>query len=154
MLRHMSCFQTLVALCSGEAECYASIREACTSLGIQSHKPRLDDRNSDTDLQRQFSGKECCKKAWNWRTSETLADTALMAAEPNSSWPLEVGGRCRRTESSGHTHVTSARSQNARVVRVCWSVLDKFVMDVTTVNRSRQTRISGFLSSCSHSRLG
>ena len=37
LLRHMSCLQTLVALSSGEAECYALIRGACTSLGIQSH---------------------------------------------------------------------------------------------------------------------
>ena len=35
-LRHMSCLQTLVALSSGEAEYYALIRGAYTSLGIQS----------------------------------------------------------------------------------------------------------------------
>ena len=33
----MSCLQTLVALSSGNAEYYALIRGACTSLGIQSH---------------------------------------------------------------------------------------------------------------------
>ena len=37
LLRHMSFLQTLVALSSGEAEYYALIRGACTSLGIQSH---------------------------------------------------------------------------------------------------------------------
>ena len=37
LLRHMSCLQTLVALSCGEAEYYALIRGACTSLGIQSH---------------------------------------------------------------------------------------------------------------------
>ena len=37
LLRHMSCLQTLVALSCGEAEYYAFIRGACTSLGIQSH---------------------------------------------------------------------------------------------------------------------
>ena len=37
LLRHMSCLQTVVALSSGEADYYALIREACTSLGIQSH---------------------------------------------------------------------------------------------------------------------
>ena len=37
LLGHMSCLQTLVALSSGEAEYYALIRGACTSLGIQSH---------------------------------------------------------------------------------------------------------------------
>ena len=37
LLRHMSCLQTLVAVSSGEAEYYALIRGACTSLGIQSH---------------------------------------------------------------------------------------------------------------------
>ena len=37
LLRHMSCLQTLVALSSGEAEYYALLRGACTSLGIQSH---------------------------------------------------------------------------------------------------------------------
>ena len=35
--RHKSGLQTLVALSSGEAEYYALIRGACTSLGIQSH---------------------------------------------------------------------------------------------------------------------
>ena len=37
LLRHMSCLQTLVALSCGDAEYYALIREASTSLGIQSH---------------------------------------------------------------------------------------------------------------------
>ena len=37
LLRLMSRLQTLVALSSGEAENYASIRGACTSLGIQLH---------------------------------------------------------------------------------------------------------------------
>ena len=37
LLRHMSWLQTLVALSSGEAEYFALIRGACTSLGIQSH---------------------------------------------------------------------------------------------------------------------
>ena len=37
LLRHMSCLQTLVALSSEEAEYYAFIRGACTSLGKQSH---------------------------------------------------------------------------------------------------------------------
>ena len=37
LLRHMSCLQTLVALSNGEAEYYALIRGACTSLGTQSH---------------------------------------------------------------------------------------------------------------------
>ena len=35
LLRHMSCLQTLFALSSGEADYYALIRGACTSLGIQ-----------------------------------------------------------------------------------------------------------------------
>ena len=37
LLRHMSCLQTLDAPSGGEAEYYALIRGACTSLGIQSH---------------------------------------------------------------------------------------------------------------------
>ena len=37
LMRHVSCLQTLVALSSEEAEYYALIRGACTSLGIQSH---------------------------------------------------------------------------------------------------------------------
>ena len=32
LLKHMSCLQTLIALSSGEAEYYALIRGACTSL--------------------------------------------------------------------------------------------------------------------------
>ena len=62
-----------------------------------------------------------CKKTWNWRTSETLADTTLVAAKPSSSWSLEVGCRRRRAESSRHAHETIARSQDSRVVRTCWS---------------------------------
>ena len=58
MLRHMSCLQTLVALSSGEAEYYTLIRGACASFGNSIALPRLDDRNSDTDLQRQFTGRE------------------------------------------------------------------------------------------------
>ena len=37
LLRHMSRLQSLVAISSGEAEYYALIRGACTSLGVQSH---------------------------------------------------------------------------------------------------------------------
>ena len=37
LLSHMSYLQTFVALSSGEAEYYALIRGAGTSLGIQSH---------------------------------------------------------------------------------------------------------------------
>ena len=37
---------------------------------------------------------------WNWRASETFADTTLMAAESSGSWSLEIGCRCRRAESS------------------------------------------------------
>ena len=40
---HVSCLQTLLALLSGDAEYKALIGGACTSLGIQSHLPRLDD---------------------------------------------------------------------------------------------------------------
>ena len=61
---------------------------------------------------------------WNWRTSRTLADPPLMVAELDSSWPLEVGCRCRRAESSGHTHETIAKTQDSRSVRTCWSALE------------------------------
>ena len=61
--RHMSCLQTLVALSSDSR----SVHELGNSITL----PRLD----------QFSSKECRKKTWNWRTSETFADTTLMAAE-------------------------------------------------------------------------
>ena len=37
LLSHMSCLQTLAALSNGEAEYYALIRGACTSLVIESH---------------------------------------------------------------------------------------------------------------------
>ena len=37
LLRHVSCLQTLVASSSGDAEYYALIRGACTSLGTRSH---------------------------------------------------------------------------------------------------------------------
>ena len=42
LLRHMSCLQTLVALSSGEAEYYALIQGACTSLGLQEHEELED----------------------------------------------------------------------------------------------------------------
>ena len=35
--RHMSCLRTIVALSSGEAECHALIRGACTNMELQSH---------------------------------------------------------------------------------------------------------------------
>ena len=37
LLRHMSCLRTLIGFSRGEAEYYALIRGACTSLEIQSH---------------------------------------------------------------------------------------------------------------------
>ena len=121
LLRHMSCLQTLVALSSGQAEYYGLIRGACSSLGIQS---KYQDWMIDVRIHIYsdiFGSEECCKKTWNWRTSETLADTTLMAVEPSSSWPLEVGCRCKRAESSRHAHVTIAWSQDSRMVRTCWS---------------------------------
>ena len=76
---------------------------------------------------------------WNSRTSETLADTTLVAAEPSSYWSLAIGCRCRRAESRGHAHETIARSQDSRVVRTCWSKMvalmhlqgEYIVMDVS-----------------------
>ena len=81
LLRHMSCLQTLVALSSGEAEYCALIRGACTSLGIQSHyQDWMIDVPTQIYSDSSAGSKECCKKTWNWRTSETLADKPLMAA--------------------------------------------------------------------------
>ena len=60
LLRDMSCLQPLVALSSGEAEHYALIRGACTSLGIQSHDQdwMIDvpiQINSDSSAARSFA---------------------------------------------------------------------------------------------------
>ena len=49
--RHMFMFANACCNKSGEAEYYALIRGACTSFGIQSHIPRLDDRCFNTSLQ-------------------------------------------------------------------------------------------------------
>ena len=83
----MSCLQTLVALSSGDAEHYALIRG---KLGNPVALPRLDGR--------QLSSKECGTKTWDWRTSQTLADTSLVAAEPSSFWSYEVARCCRRAK--------------------------------------------------------
>ena len=81
------CVQTLVALSSGDAEHYALIRG---KLGNPVALPRLDGR--------QLSSKECGTKTWDWRTSQTLADTSLVAAEPSSFWSYEVARCCRRAK--------------------------------------------------------
>ena len=120
LLRHMSCLHTLVALSSGEAEYCALTQGACTSLGIQSHYQDWMIDVPIQNLQWQCSSKECRKKMWNWRSSETFADTTLVAAVSSSSWSLEIGCRCRRAESSRHAHEIIARSQDSRVVRRCW----------------------------------
>ena len=91
LLRHMSCLQTLVALSSGEAEYYALIRGACTSLGIQSH---YQDWMTDVPIP-MLSSKECCMKTWNRWTSETFANTSFVVAKSSSAWSLEVGCCCR-----------------------------------------------------------
>ena len=97
LLRHMSCLQTLVAFSCGEAAYYALIRSACTSLGIQSH---YQDWMIDVpiDIYSNSAG------TGNWRTSETLADVSLAAAEPSSTWPFEVWTLLQASQSSRHTH--------------------------------------------------
>ena len=121
LLRHMSCLQTLVAPTSGEAEYHALIRGACTSLGIQDWMVHgIIQINSDSS-----AGRSVCKKTWNRRTSETFADTTLVAAESSSSRSLELGCRCMRAESSRYTHETIARSsgQNMLVKDGCIEAL-------------------------------
>ena len=132
LLRHMSCLQTFVALSSGEAEYYALIR---ARLGIQSH---YQDWIVDVSID-IYSGSSA---AWSvarrrgiGRTSQTLADTPLMAAEPRSSWSLEVGRCRRRATSSGHTHESTARSQDSGVVRTCWS---ETVAAITVMRQQQQ----------------
>ena len=93
------------------------IRGACTSLGSQSH---YQDWMIDVPIQGysdSSAARSVARRTWNRTTSEALADTTLSAAEPSSSWSLEVGCRCRRPESSRHTHETVARSQDSRAVR-------------------------------------
>ena len=50
-----------------------------------------------------------CAETRNWRTSQTVADIPPMAAEPSSSWPLEVGQCPRQAKSSRHTHESVAQ---------------------------------------------
>ena len=91
LLRHMSCLQTLVALASGEAEYYALIRGACTSLGIQS---RYQDWMIDVPIQiysDNSAARSVARRRGNRRTSETFADTSFVVAESSGAWSLEVG---------------------------------------------------------------
>ena len=135
LLRHMSCLQTFVALSSGEAGYYALIRGACTRLGIQSH---YQDWIVDVSID-IYSGSSAARSVARrrgiGRTSQTLADTPLMAAEPRSSWSLEVGRCRRRATSSGHTHESTARSQDSGVVRTCWS---EMVAAITVMRQQQQ----------------
>ena len=125
LLRQMWCLQSLVALSS---------RRSVHELGNSITLPRLDDRCPDTNLQWQFGSKECCKKTWNWRTTETLADTSLVVAEPGGTQSPEVGCCCGWAESSRHTHETIARSQDSRWVRTCWSKIVAAIMMTATAN--------------------
>ena len=102
LLRHMSCLQTLVALSSGKAECYALTRGACASMGIQSH---YQDWMIDVPIQ-IYSDSSAAR---------SVADTPLMVTEPHSSWPFKAGCCRRRAEPSRPTHEINARSQDSRV---------------------------------------
>ena len=95
LLRHMSFLQTLVALSSGEAEYYALIRGACTSLGIQSH---YQDWMIYVPIQiysDSSAARSVARRRGIWRTSETFANTSFVIAESSSTWSLEVGCCCR-----------------------------------------------------------
>ena len=124
LLRHMSCLQTLDAPSGGEAEYYALIRGACTSLGIQSH---YQDWMIDVPIQvySECGCEKCCKTKRNWRTTETFADTSLVVAEPNSSWSLKMGmcsqvSRTQRMCSRNHCQVARfANGQNMLVKDGC-----------------------------------
>ena len=129
LLRHMSCLQTLVALSSGEAEYYALIRGACTSLGIQSHDRCPIQIYSDSSAARSVAR----RRGIGGRLGH-MQTRHLLAAEPSSSWSLEVGCRRRRAESSRHAHETIARSQDSRVVRTCWSKMVAAIMMTATAN--------------------
>ena len=103
LLRHVSCLQTGVAPSTGEAEYYALIRGACTSLGIETH---YQDWMIDVPIQiysDSSAARSVARKTWNWRTSEIFADSTLMAAESSSSWSLEIGCRCRASRIQ-HIH--------------------------------------------------
>ena len=54
-----------------------------------------------------------------------------MVAESSGAWSLEVGCRCRRSESNGYAHEPIAGTQNPRMVRTCWS---EMVAAITTTN--------------------
>ena len=106
LLRHMSCLQTLVALSSGEAECYALIRGACTSLGIQSH---YQDWMIDVPIQ-IYSDSSAARTVARRRG----IGGRLRHLQTRHLWlQVRVGCRCRRAESSRHTHETTAWSQDS-----------------------------------------
>ena len=81
--RHTSCVQTHVAFLSGEDEYYALIRGAYVRTQPH-HQGWMIDVSIDI-CSHSFRSTKCCAETRNWRTSETLADTPLVATE-SSSW--------------------------------------------------------------------
>ena len=137
LLRDMSCLQPLVALSSGEAEHYALIRGACTSLGIQSHDQdwMIDvpiQINSDSSAARSFAR----RRGIGGRLRH-LQTRHLWLQSRVALGHLKLDGRRRRAESSRHAHETVPRSHDSRVVRTCWSkIVAAFMMTATAHLRS------------------
>ena len=95
LLRHTSCLRTLVALSSGEAEYYALIRGACTSLGIQSHyQGWMTDVPIQIDSDSSAARSVARRRGIGGRLRH-LQTRHLWLAESSSTWSLEVGCCCR-----------------------------------------------------------
>ena len=127
----MSCLQTLVAFSSGEAEFYALIRGACTSLGIQSH---YQDWMIDVPIQ-IYSDSSAARSVARRRgiggRLRHLQTRHLWLQSQVALGHLKldvVAGK----ESSGYAHETIAGTQNPRMVGTCWSEMVAAIITTTT----------------------
>ena len=90
LLRQRSCLQTLLALSSGEVEYYASLRGACTSLGIQSHH---QDWMIDVPIQiysDSAAARSVARRSGIGGRLRHLQTRHLWFADPDSSWSLKL----------------------------------------------------------------
>ena len=115
LLRHMSCLQTLVALSSGEAECFALIRGACTSLGIQSH---YQDWIIVVPIQ-IYSDSSAARSVARRRG---IGGRLRLLQTRRSKLQSRVAlGHLKLDVVAGEQNPVDARSKDPRMVRTCWS---------------------------------
>ena len=133
----MSCLQTLVALSSGAAEYCALIRGACTSLGIQPHYQDwlIDVSSSRSVARRRGSGgrRRHLQTRHLWLQSRTAFGHLRLHVVAGEQNPADVLTK------------TTAKRQNSRLVRTCWSKMVAAIITTTNDGEDRegwQTRCS------------